>query len=444
MPELPRLAIGTIQEQATPQFVTWAMLGLLGQDRQHVQRFVGRACSPRCGAGEAIDGNTPRHLDSWVMSEDVCRELFFRSAKRADLSLVDGCYRQGSTPASDLSVLAERLDLPRLVVIDVTQLDGCRIPPRPAGATALLLDGVRDETHFFQVQTNLEALWGIPVVGGLDRLEPLRHEVQQQPGVAASPQAIAQLAKSLRRYTSITRLQQMASRPWSFDVKPCVFRRERNMPRVTIAVACDGFTGYFPETIEVLEYLGARVINFSPISDEALPDGVDMVYFGCGQIEQFAEKLSDNMCMALSLRNHFCAGRRIIAEGAGVAYLCQQVELGCGKTLPMVGILPCNAQHHNDRHEPVPVEATLSRECWLAPNQSSIRGYRTGCWQLQPSSEISGLTIARQSDADVLAQGPLVAFDFNLHLASQASLLRHFFKPRAIESVRGSTNAIVW
>lgn len=444
MPALSRLAVGTVQEQATPQFMTWAMLGLLGQNRQNVQRFVGRACSPRCGAGQAIDGNAPRHLDSWVMSQDVCRELFFRPAKRADLSLVDGCYQQGRSSASDLSVLADHLDLPQLVVVDVTKLDGCHIPTRPEGATALLLDGVRNESEFFRVQTNLEALWGIPVVGGLDRLETLRREVEQQPCAGASPEVIAQLARSLARYTITERLHHIAARPWSFDVKPCIFRREKNYPEVTIAVACDGFTGYFPETIEVLEYHGAKVINFSPVSDEALPDGVDMVYFGCGQIENFAEKLSDNMCMALSLRNHLCAGRRIIAEGAGVAYLCQHVELGCGKSLPMVGILPCIAKQQSDHHEPVPVEAKLRRECWLAPNQSCIRGYRSGTWQLHPSSEVNGLTIARQADADVLAQGPLVAFDFNLHLASQASLLRHFFRPRAIESVRGSTNAIVW
>ncbi len=446
MPELPRLAVGTIQEQAAPQLMTWALLGMLGQDRKQVQRFLGRACSPFCGSDEAINGTPPRHLDSWVMSEDVCRELFFRAAKRSDFSVVDGHYQQGNSLASDLGVLADRLDLPRLVVIDVAALDGCRLPKRPAGAVGLLLDGVDDESHFCQIQTNLEALWGIPVVGGLQRLESLRSEIQRrEPGSPASPDIIAHLTRGLQRFTSAKRIHEIAARPWSFDVATSVFHGKTDLPRVTIAVAYDDvFAGYFPETLEVLEHLGARVVDFSPLRDEVLPEGVDIVYFGCGNVERFARRLSDNMCMALSLRNHLCAGRRIFAEGAGVAYLCQHVELDSGTMLPMVGVLPCVAQHQRDRAEPIPVEATLQRDCWLAPNNSTIRGYRSGCWRLQPNAELSSYSIAGESQVDMLAQGPLVACSFNLHLASQVSLLQHFFKPRSMEPVRGSTGAIVW
>ncbi len=446
MPELPRLAIGTIQEQASSQFMTWALLGLLGQNRKQVQRFVGRACSPYCGDTETVAGNAPRHLDSWVMSEDVTRELFHRAAKRADISVVDGRYSQGDSSANNLGTLAQRLDLPRLVVIDVAKLDGCQIPQRLEGAAGLLLDGVTDESHFCQIQTNLEALWGVPVIGALERLDGLRSEIQRQPpGVPTSPNAIAQLTRSLQRYTSAKRLHEVAARPWSFEVAPHVFCRKRDLPQVTVAVAYDdAFAGYFPETLEVLEHLGARVIDFSPLRDEVLPEGVDLVYFGCGHVEQFATDLSDNMCMALSLRNHLCAGRRIFAEGSGVAYLCQHVELDSDTTLPMVGILPCVAHHQRHHAAPVPVEVTLNRDCWLAPNASTIRGYRSSRWRLQPSSEFGGLSITKGADADILAQGPLVACGFNLHLASQVSILQHFFRPRLVETVRGSAGAIVW
>lgn len=445
MPELPRLAVGTIQDQASPHIAMWALHGLLEQDRLQVQRFVGRAHSSRCGKADAIDGNAPRHLDSWLMPDEVCRELFYRSAKSADFSLVDGRYRQGEVPESDLSVLATQLDLPSLAVVDVAQLDGCRIPRKPEGVDGLLLDGVQNETHFFQVQTNLEALWGIPVVGGLDRLDSLRDEIHGSRSAVPSDGTIAHLTRNLKRYTSLEQLRKLAERTWSFQPKPYVFRSERNLPPVTIAVAIDDvFCGYFPETLEVLEHHGARVVDFSPLRDEVLPDGVDIVYFGCGQLDQYAEKLSDNMCMALSLRNHLCAGRRMIAEGAGIAYLSQQIELASGKSLPMVGVLPCIAKQQVEHDQPAAVEAQVNQGCWLAPKQSSIRGYRSGCWHLQPSSELSGISISESSSAGVFSQGPLVAFDFNLHLASQISLVRHFFRPRPIKNLRGSTNAIVW
>ena len=88
---------------------------------------------------------------------------------------------------------------------------------------------------------------------------------------------------------------------------------------------------------------GAVVVDFSPLRDERLPEGTDIVYLGCGHPEVYAAELSANHCMKLSLRNHIRSGGRIYAEGGGLAYLCQQMETApecCGGWLAFFRQLP--------------------------------------------------------------------------------------------------------
>src|SRR6185436_6363029 len=107
------------------------------------QTFLSRACfTPHDGA-VVITGNAPRHLDSWLMTPDVCRQAFLRKAATADLSIVEGRFDQALTQTigGSLDQLCEWLDLPRVAIVDVARLENCRLPARP-NADALLLDRV--------------------------------------------------------------------------------------------------------------------------------------------------------------------------------------------------------------------------------------------------------------------------------------------------------------
>ena len=77
----------------------------------------------------------------------------------------------------------------------------------------------------------------------------------------------------------------------------------------------EAFGRYFPDTLESLEALGADLVEFSPLRDERLPDGVDLVMIGCGHPDEHADLLASNMSMIAALREHVCRGRRIYSEG---------------------------------------------------------------------------------------------------------------------------------
>ena len=83
---LPRLAVGTIQAESDLAPIVLGMLDALEGDGVRTQSFLSRACFKPCDGAAVISGNTARHLDSWLMTPDVCRHAFLRSAATVGFS----------------------------------------------------------------------------------------------------------------------------------------------------------------------------------------------------------------------------------------------------------------------------------------------------------------------------------------------------------------------
>ena len=106
--------------------------------------------------------------------------------------------------------------------------------------------------------------------------------------------------------------------------------------RARIAVARDkAFCFYYADSLRVLEDLGAELVGFSPLSDPALPEDIQGLYLGGGYPELYAEELSRNESMRLSVRSALEGGLPCIAECGGFMYLTGSIA---GK--PMAGYLP--------------------------------------------------------------------------------------------------------
>ena len=193
----------------------------------------------------------------------------------------------------------------------------------------------------------------------------------------------------------------------------------------------DAFGGYFPDTLETLEALGAELVEFSPLRDGDLPPDVDLVLIGCGFPDRFAETLASNQCLHAALKSHVCQGRRIYSEGGGMAYLGRSMILpdGC---VNGVGILPIDATLRPDWTPPTPVERTLYRDGWLGPRGTRVRGYRSGRWDLAPveiDSHCRNCYGTLSEEGDVTFHHHAVGSLIHLHLGALPEVVSAFLGP---------------
>ena len=280
-----------------------------------------------------------------------------------------------------------------------------------------------------RLQTSLEGAWGVPVVGGLLRNDDVGEQLDKLPPGSAVPRDVcdrlidsfAQLVDERAVEAIAARATIPASSQSATDAAP---RRE---PAPTIAVAFDdAFCGYFPESLESLEQLGAKVIDFSPLRDESLPEGTDIVLLGCGRSDRHAAALAANHCLKAAVRDFARRGGRIYAEGGGLAYLSRWLSGSDGRDYPMLDLLPLAARRSRGFTAPQPTEFTSGVDTWLIPAGVAYRAYRDQAWTFDQLG-----TVQRPATANdhLHCIGDVIGSRLQLHLAAQPALLQRMFEP---------------
>lgn len=107
-----------------------------------------------------------------------------------------------------------------------------------------------------------------------------------------------------------------------------------------IGIARDeAFGFYYKDNIELLKALGCRLLYFSPIRDEKLPEQADGILLGGGYPEVYARQLAGNKRMREEIRRRVTEGLPCIAECGGFLYLQKELEGADGMIYPMAGVL---------------------------------------------------------------------------------------------------------
>lgn len=392
---LPRLALATPASGPEPSLASLAWLAGLTERRCRVQHFRSRACPLGMEAVGQVTGLPGRHLDAWLMPEDVCRKLFARGVRNADLALVEGTL-EGLSPLpeeppfdrpGELRAIAEALDLPIVAVIPCQPWKDFHLPRLPEGVDAILLDGLEDPSDYEAYRSLISLMVKKPVIGAVEAFPEIRSALRGALKDQRLPEAmVRQLGASFLRFANLPLIQSLArSRPGSW--MPVEAEEPREAHRFRVAYAQDeAFGSYFPDTLETLELLGAELLEFSPLRDETLPEAVDLVMIGCGFPDKYADELAENLSLIASLRSHVCRGQRIYSEGGGTAYLGRSMILD-GRRVPGANILPFDAERLPIPAPPTPVSRTLVRDGWLGPRGTVVRGYNPGRWQLRPGGD---------------------------------------------------------
>ena len=220
MPAIPRLALGSIQPGVDSRPLVWALLEAFRQQGIQVQGFLSRACFAGYLEQAALIGLNPRHLDSWLMSPQSCREAFVHSAANCDLAIVEGTFVPSVPNGGSLDRICNWLNLPRIGIVDVGRLSSNELPEPPVRLDGLLLDRVQDDADFAQWAANFEARWGVPVLGGLGDASPVRLEAEAMAAGRCPLRTLSlPLGRSLFRYTNLSRIIEVARMcEWSWPI----------------------------------------------------------------------------------------------------------------------------------------------------------------------------------------------------------------------------------
>ncbi|WP_026259511.1 cobyrinate a,c-diamide synthase [Desulfobacter curvatus] len=313
------------------------------------------------------------NLDTYLCAQSVVQSSYLTHSQSCDIAMVegnrglyDGIDMDGTTSTSELAKL---LGLPVVLVLDCTKstrtmaavLMGCMQFDSDINICGVILNRLAGKRHEGKVRANIERFCDIPVLGALPKLKqedfPERHMglvTSEEHGESDLSLARAKqvaldnidIDKLFRLVTSCAgqgmpiidnaRQQGLAVPEINTTENP---NPAADIAPVTIGVVRDSaFQFYYPDNIEALENLGARIKFISPLSQSEIPE-VDAIYMGGGFPETHAAQLSANQAFRDSLKGLSRKGLPIYAECGGLIFLGESICLD-GTVYPMTGILP--------------------------------------------------------------------------------------------------------
>ncbi|MBW1916967.1 MAG: cobyrinate a,c-diamide synthase [Deltaproteobacteria bacterium] len=354
----PRLVLTALRGGAGKTTLT---LGLLAAWRQQ-----GRAVVPFKKGPDYIDpawhslaaGRACYNLDPFLMDRDQVLASVAHHAAQADGVLIegnrglyDGLDVEGTSSTAELAKL---LQAPVVLVVDCTMTTrtaaalvlGCQRFDVEVALRAVVLNQIARPRHEEVLRAAIERYCGLPVLGAIPRLKcavfPERHMGLVPPQEhRAAHRAVATALDLAQKYLDIDRLWELADQAPFLPSGTLAGGNEfqSGVEQVVIGIVRDSaFQFYYPENLELLTRLGARLVEINALQDHFLPL-IDALYIGGGFPETHAAALANNESLRRCVWQAAEGGLPIYAECGGLMYLGESLVLA-GQTYPMAGVLP--------------------------------------------------------------------------------------------------------
>jgi cobyrinic acid a,c-diamide synthase len=391
-------------------------------------------------------GSPSYNLDGWMCGREQVMATVGERAAQADLALVEGvmgCFdgTDGLTEEGSTAQIAKWLGAPVVLVLDAGAL------ARSAAAVVLGFERFDPDLVVAGVLFNrtggaVHRQWLGEAVTSACKARPLG-ALPGDPGVALperhlglvtaveggySAEVRQRLAGLIEAHVDIDRLIGLA--------RSEVTRRApsaRSTPvSATIAVARDrAFQFYYPDNLQALEHAGARLVFWSPMADQVLPEA-DGLYIGGGYPELYGRELAANAPGREAVRTFARSGRPVYAECGGLMYLAESLTDQDGQVWPMAGVLPAPVVMERSRFVIGYREVTLSSAGPLGPAGTRARGHEFHCSRLGdvPASvpRLYAVTDGRGGTprAEGFAVGGALLSYIHLHFGSNPALAANF------------------
>jgi cobyrinic acid a,c-diamide synthase len=304
-----------------------------------------------------ITNRKSRNLDVWMMGKKGVLECFASACQDTDVAVIEGVMGlydgvSGKSDFASTAHVAKILDAPIVLVVDASKgarsiaaiILGFLHFDRRLRIRALILNKVAGQRHVKYITDALAGAVKIPVIGSIYRDSKIQMQERHLGLVpalelkAAKDQIIRTTARHVAQSIDLDKVIALCS---SSSVPDPYYNPERRA-KVRIAVALDeSFNFYYADNLAALKRSGAKLVFFSPVKDEKLPDAVHGLMLGGGFPEVLADKLEENRSMVRSIRRAVNEGMPVYAECGGLMYLTRSIRgyKGERKARKMAGIV---------------------------------------------------------------------------------------------------------
>lgn len=370
MISLPRFMLAAPSSGSGKTMVTCGILQLLKKKGLRPSAY-------KCGP-DYIDpmfhtkvlGMPSRNLDPFFTDRETTRMLFARSASDAGISVMEGVMGVydglgGITKDASSYDLAKKTDTPIILVINAKGMSLSVIPllkgfldyqdPDGQVIRGVILNRATKMTTAL-LKKPIEEQTGLKVIGYVPVLEACKVESRHlglvMPGeVEDLQQRVCMLADELEKSIDLAALLEIAQGAPDYKDEEAklpeqILKASEASETVRIGIARDeAFCFYYQDNLELLELLGAQLVEFSPVHDHHLPEHISGLLLGGGYPELYADRLSENRTMLTEIKEKIESGLPYLAECGGFMYLHESMQDLNGNAYQMAGCISGESYH---------------------------------------------------------------------------------------------------
>ncbi|MDX8396833.1 MAG: cobyrinate a,c-diamide synthase [Mariprofundaceae bacterium] len=284
------------------------------------------------------------HLDTRMMGEKMSLQRFHEKSQASDISVIEGVMGlfdgvKGVGGEGSSAHLAKVLNEPVILVISAKGMSGSIVPliegfvarAKNMGVNiyGIIANHVGSENHAKILRALLIDFELPPLLAWMGKNAPVlpeRHLGLKMP----SEQDLPDFSDAFHVE------QESAFHSERVAGSTKTLAAAHDFCGKKVAVASDvAFCFIYPENLEWLNQQGAKVVVFSPLAGEAVPQNTDILWLPGGYPELHLETLSASKSWG-SISDLIEAGKPTLAECGGMMVLGQAID-----SVPMAGLMPC-------------------------------------------------------------------------------------------------------
>lgn len=333
-----------------------------------------------------------RNLDMYMCGEDVVKYLFAENSKDVDISVIEGVMGLydglGMNDCYSSNHLAKVTSTPEILIVNakgmslslLAQISGY-LNFRPNNIKGIIINKISKEMYFM-FKEQIESQLGIKVYGFMPVVTEATFARRHLGLVTAEEisdikNKLDVLAKTCEKTIDIDAILQLAKENSEYSYEDINIEKDIEKEEVVIAIAKDrAFCFYYEDNFALLKQLNARLVFFSPLLDERLPENIDGLILGGGYPEEYAYDLSKNISMKKDLYKHIVEKKLpVIAECGGFMYLSNSITDMVGKKYEMVGVIDTDCLMENKLSRFGYINLTAKENNMLCKQNQSIKAH---------------------------------------------------------------------